>query len=90
MTRITTTERVPKKEPTSADKARTSRRKRQRDAAKTLDDRKKDGTPRNVKVARVAVTFNPSPAVIRECAACGYENWKWLDTCAKCGETQPQ
>lgn len=89
MPNITTRERKPPKAPTSADGKRTPRQKRQRDAAKILEDRKKEGTPRNVSVARVAVTFNPSPEVLSECPDCGYENWKWLTVCAQCKKQLP-
>lgn len=84
MAKITTQERKPPKPPSSADKKRTDRQKRQRNAKEILDNRAKEGTPRNVSVARVAVTFNPSPEVLSECPSCGYENWKWLDVCASC------
>lgn len=67
---------------TSKRKGDAPRKRRQKDAAKILDDRKKEGIPAPVRVARIAVTINPNPVLLRECPHCGHENWKWLDRCA--------
>lgn len=67
---------------TSKRKGDPPRKKRQKNAAKILADRKKEGIPAATRVARIAVTIRPAPGLLRECPHCGHENWKWLDTCA--------
>jgi hypothetical protein len=73
------------KPPSSKRPGDAARKKRQKDAHKVLEDRKKEPIPCNTVVARVGITLsNVNPDVLIVCGNCEHENWKWLECCAKC------
>lgn len=83
--RITVREPNPKPKADATPSARGQRRKLIADKRAIRDDMQRE-TPRAVRAGRIQVQLRPSPGVLRECAHCGAEIWKWLTVCPKCGK----
>lgn len=83
---ISVSERSEPKPPSSVRDGAEARKKRQREAADVLRERKDNPVERRVRVAQSRITFSKvSPATLRECTECGRENWRWLTECPGCG-----
>ena len=66
---------------------RDKRKKRYDEGKEILDNREKEGTPRNVVFARIQVGLgNSNPALLADRCECGHVGWKWQDECSRCGK----
>jgi hypothetical protein len=83
--RISVNEPNPRPQADATAEARKARRGKIAEKRKIRDEMHSE-VPRYVRAGRIQVQLRPSPTLLRECAACGHENWKWLDDCSKCGE----